>query len=68
MREARFRVAAEWRKPDMMAVLDLIRSGRLSLAGLVTHRRPAVEAPEAYHTAFHDPACLKMVLDWSACA
>ncbi len=68
MREARFRVAAEWRQPDMAAVLDLIRSGRLSLTGLVTHRRPATEAPEAYRTAFSDPACLKMVLDWSACA
>jgi bacteriochlorophyllide a dehydrogenase len=34
----------------------------------VTHSHPAVEAPEAYRTAFDDPACLKMVLDWSACA
>ncbi len=27
MREARFRVAAEWRQPDMAAVLDLISVG-----------------------------------------
>ena len=68
MREARFRVAAEWQRPDMSAVIELIRSGRLSLAGLVSHTRPVAEAPEAYRTAFSDPACVKMVLDWSACA
>lgn len=68
MREARFRIAAEWQKPDMDAVLDLIRAGRLSLAGLITHRCPATEASDAYRMAFGDPACLKMVLDWSACS
>lgn len=68
MREARFRVAAEWKQPDMDAVLDLVRRGRLSLAGLVTHRHPAAEAPDAYRTAFGDASCLKMILDWSECS
>jgi 3-hydroxyethyl bacteriochlorophyllide a dehydrogenase len=68
MREVRIRVAAEWREPDLLAVKDLIESGRLSLDGLITHRRPAADAPAAYRTAFSDPACLKMVLDWRACA
>lgn len=64
MREARIRCAAEWRAPDLAAVKALIDSGRLSLGGLITHRRPAAQADEAYRTAFGDPECLKMVLDW----
>lgn len=68
MREARLRVAAEWRESDLEAVKALIEEGRLSLDGLITHHNPATAAPEAYRTAFGDPACLKMVLDWRACA
>jgi bacteriochlorophyllide a dehydrogenase len=68
MREARIRVAAEWRAPDLAAVGELIRSGQLSLDGLITHRRVAGEADAAYRTAFGDPACLKMILDWRACS
>lgn len=68
MREARIRVAAEWKPEDLAAVHDLVVSGRLSLDGLVTHRRPAGDAADAYRTAFGDPACLKMILDWSGTA
>lgn len=64
MREARLRVAAEWREPDLIAVRDLIAAGRLSLDGLITHRRDAASAEDAYRTAFSDSRCLKMVLDW----
>ncbi len=64
MREARLRVAAEWRQPDLEAVCGLLRSGALSLDGLITHRCAADEAERAYETAFGDPACLKMILDW----
>lgn len=64
MREARLRVAAEWKSGDVQAVQELVRSGALSLAGLVTHRQNAAEAPSAYRQAFNDPNCLKMVLDW----
>ena len=60
MREARLRIAAEWTAGDMTATKRLVESGSLSLKGLVTHTRP-----EAYQTAFDDPACLKMILDWS---
>jgi bacteriochlorophyllide a dehydrogenase len=66
MREARIRVAAEWKASDLAAVRDLIASGKLSLGGLITHRQPIADARAAYHTAFNDPSCLKMVLDWSA--
>jgi 3-hydroxyethyl bacteriochlorophyllide a dehydrogenase len=68
MREARLLIAAEWRPDDLRAVMELIASGHLSLDGLITHRQPAVEAPAAYRTAFGDPACLKMVLDWRSLA
>ncbi len=64
MKEARFRIAAEWNADDMLATRELIESGHLSLDGLITHRRNASDAPEAYEKAFEDPACLKMILDW----
>jgi 3-hydroxyethyl bacteriochlorophyllide a dehydrogenase len=66
MREARLRVAAQWVDADLHAVTNLIDSGKLSLDGLITHRKNAYEADAAYRTAFGDPACLKMVLDWRA--
>lgn len=68
MREARIRVAAEWEPRDLQAVTSLIASGRLSLDGLITHRFAAAQACDAYRTAFTDPSCLKMILDWRACA
>ena len=68
MREARIRVAAEWKLADLTRVRELAATGRLSLRGLITHRSGAEEADAAYRTAFGDPACLKMVLDWRACS
>lgn len=67
MREARLRIAAEWRPADLAVVQALLAEGRLSLDGLITHSSPANDAPQAYRTAFGDPLCLKMILDWSAC-
>lgn len=64
MREARLRVAAEWKPADLVAVRELIDSGSLSLSGLITHTRAATAADDAYRTAFGDAACLKMILDW----
>jgi 3-hydroxyethyl bacteriochlorophyllide a dehydrogenase len=68
MREARLRVAAEWRAEDLARVLELLAAGRLSLGGLITHRESARAADAAYRTAFGDPACLKMILDWRSVA
>jgi 3-hydroxyethyl bacteriochlorophyllide a dehydrogenase len=68
MREVRIRVAAEWREADMEAVRGLVESGSLSLDGLITHRKEASDAEAAYRTAFGDPACLKMILDWRGLA
>lgn len=67
MREARLRVAAQWQPADLIAVRDLVARRRLSLAGLITHSQPAATAATAYPTAFDDPDCLKMILDWRAC-
>ena len=64
MREAQIRAAAEWQRPDLLAVKALIEDGVLSLDGLITHREEATHADAAYRTAFGDVACLKMILDW----
>ena len=64
MREARIRIAAEFTNDDLNAVTEFISSGRLSLAGLITDRAKAADAPAAYARAFTDPACIKMALDW----
>jgi len=65
-REARIRVSSEWKRPDLLAVNELVNSGQLSLKGLVTHVQAFHSANAAYETAFGDISCLKMVLDWSA--
>jgi len=64
MKEARLRIAAEWTRPDLADTARLIEDGKLSLGGLITHRRPASAGATAYETAFDDPSCLKMILDW----
>ena len=64
IREARFRIAAQWQPEDLETVRRRIDDGSLSLDGLITHRMPAVQADAAYRTAFGDANCLKMILDW----
>ncbi len=64
MKEARLRIAAEWTPDDLIATRDLVDCGALSLSGLISDIRDASEAPAAYETAFRDPDCLKMILDW----
>lgn len=64
MKEARFRIAAEWAADDMVATRQLIESGTLSLNGLITHTQPAAAVSAAYQTAFMDSNCLKMIIDW----
>jgi len=68
MREARIRVAAQWQPADLLVVRDMAGTGALSLDGLITHRSGASDADSAYRTAFGDPACLKMTLDWRDCS
>jgi 3-hydroxyethyl bacteriochlorophyllide a dehydrogenase len=68
MREARMRIAAEWKADDLEAVQALLRFGKLSLDELISHESQPDQAADAYGTAFGDGACLKMVLDWRQCA
>jgi 3-hydroxyethyl bacteriochlorophyllide a dehydrogenase len=67
LRELRLRVAAQWQPDDLQAARALVEAGLLSLDGLITHQASADAADAAYRTAFGDPACLKMVLDWRDC-
>ena len=64
MKEARFRISSEWAADDMVATKALVEDGTLELADLITHEQPAEMATTAYKTAFTDPACLKMILNW----
>ncbi len=64
MREARLRIAAQWQPADLLKVREMVADGRLSLDGLISHRSAPHLAEHAYSTAFGDPDCLKMVLDW----
>lgn len=67
-REMRLRVSAEWKPDDLAFTQSLIANGALALDGIITHRREAVHAEEAYGIAFEDSSCLKMVLDWRTCS
>lgn len=64
MREVTLKIAAEWTPDDVSAVLALRKTGQLSFDNLVTHSCQPADAASAYDTAFGDPRCLKMVLDW----
>ncbi|WP_297726667.1 chlorophyll synthesis pathway protein BchC [Limnohabitans sp. Rim8] len=65
MREATIRVAAQWKKHDLDAVVAMFHDGSLPLDGLITHTQKAAQAQHAYEIAFGDPQCLKMVIDWA---
>ena len=65
MREASIRVAAQWKKRDLDAVVAMFHNGSLPLDGLITHTEKAIKAQQAYEVAFEDPLCLKMVIDWT---
>jgi 3-hydroxyethyl bacteriochlorophyllide a dehydrogenase len=64
LREVELKVAAEWQPADLQRVAQLIGEGALSLSGLISHHCDARQSTTAYHTAFTEPECLKMVLDW----
>ncbi len=64
MKEASIAIAAEFTAEDTQAVLALVEAGTLSLGGLITHHSRPSQAASAYRTAFNDPDCLKMIIDW----
>jgi 3-hydroxyethyl bacteriochlorophyllide a dehydrogenase len=68
MKEARFRVAAEWTRDDLHATRTLVEAGMLSLGDLITHEAAPADAQAAYTQAFTDPDCLKMIINWKDAA
>ena len=64
MKEAKLRIAAQWAPQDLKDVKQLLSNGRLNLNGLITHHRKPSSIGDVYRTAFEDPNCLKMVVDW----
>lgn len=65
IKEARFRIAAEWQPKDFDFVCELTRAQPELLDNLITNCLPANQSAEAYRIAFEDPHCLKMILDWT---
>ena len=66
LKEMRLRVAAEWKRDDLLAAKEMVDAGTLRLEGLISHCLEVEAAEDAYRTAFEDPACLKMILNWRA--
>ena len=66
LKQARLLTAREWAPGDLQRCHDLIASGALEVGNLITHQLPVEQVSEAYHTALHDPACLKLVMEWQA--
>ena len=64
MKEARFRISAEFNTEDINITKSLLETGALSLEGLVSHEKNAKFSKSAYRQSFEDPECLKMVIDW----
>lgn len=71
LREARVRVAAGWGPDDLAEVRALAACGAVSLDGVATHSADVSlgtgAVRDAYATAFDDPRCIKMILDWRRC-
>jgi bacteriochlorophyllide a dehydrogenase len=65
MRTMQLKIAAEFSQQDLADVTAMATDGRLSLDHIITHRFPASDAVKAYDVAFGDPACVKMILNWS---
>lgn len=65
VRSMQLKVAAEFSQQDLADVTAMVTDGRLALDHIISHRVPAVDAASAYVTAFGDPTCIKMILNWS---
>lgn len=64
-KELSFIAARQWAKGDLLRVKELIRENRLHAKKIFTHSHPVgSDLTEAYHQAFNNPDCLKMVLNW----
>lgn len=66
LKEAKLLTAKEWSPGDLQRCRDMIASGKLEVASLLTHTLPIQQVVQAYDTALNDTDCLKLVLDWTA--
>ncbi len=64
LKQARLLTAREWAAGDLLRCRDLLATGALDVAGLLTHTMPVERVADAYATALNDPECLKLVLEW----
>lgn len=64
LKQARLLTAREWAPGDLARCRDLVATGALGVADLLTHHMPVAQAAAAYATALDDPQCLKLVLEW----
>jgi 3-hydroxyethyl bacteriochlorophyllide a dehydrogenase len=65
MKELTFIAAKQWRLGDLERVRDLIARDKINVKKIFTHQSSAFNGiQDAYQTAFNDPTCLKMVLNW----
>jgi 3-hydroxyethyl bacteriochlorophyllide a dehydrogenase len=65
LKEARLLTAKEWQPGDLARSRDLIASGKLEVASLLTHEVPVTDVARAYDVALNDIDCLKLLVDWS---
>jgi bacteriochlorophyllide a dehydrogenase len=64
LKQARLLTAREWAPGDLARSRDLIATGALDVAGLITHTFAVAEYDEAYRVALDEPECLKLVMEW----
>jgi 3-hydroxyethyl bacteriochlorophyllide a dehydrogenase len=64
LKQARLLTAKEWGPNDLVRCRDLMTSGALDIARLITHRLPVQHYQEAYRIALGELECLKLVLEW----
>jgi 3-hydroxyethyl bacteriochlorophyllide a dehydrogenase len=56
IKEARFRISAEFNTEDINITKSLLETGALSLEGLVSHEKSAIFSKAAYRQSFEDNA------------
>jgi bacteriochlorophyllide a dehydrogenase len=64
LKQARLLTAREWAPGDLARSRDMIATGALDVAGLITHTFAVTEYDEAYRVALDEPECLKLVMEW----
>ena len=64
LRELTLASSSQWAPGDLVRARDAIAAGEVDVRPLLTHRMGAETAREAFDVAFHDPKCIKMILQW----